>query len=49
MRSCKNCKNYNPSYGFKNGKFVGFYISCDLQKEISNKCKIENFKEYESK
>jgi hypothetical protein len=49
MKCCRTCKNYNYSYGFKNGKFVGFYMSCDLKKEISNNCKIKNFKEYKSK
>ena len=44
--NCRTCKHYSSSYGFRNGKFVGNYISCDLPKDIAKKCKKENFTKY---
>ncbi len=46
-KSCSTCKFYTPSYGFKDGSFVGLYISCDLKKAISENCKKNNFKKWE--
>lgn len=48
-KSCRTCKHYSPSYGFRNGAFVGLYISCDFKESISVKCKKNNFKKWENK
>lgn len=42
-KSCRTCKLYTDSYGFKNGAFVGLYSSCDLKKNMETRCKNNNF------
>ena len=46
-KSCRTCKYFTPSYGFRNGAFVGLYISCEFKESISSKCKKNNFNKYE--
>lgn len=48
-KSCRTCKYYTDSYGFKNGTFVGLYSSCDLKENISIKCKKNNFSKWEER
>ncbi len=48
-KSCRTCKFFTDSYGFKNGAFVGLYSSCDLKKNISTKCKNNNFNKWEKR
>ncbi len=48
-KSCRTCKFYTDSYGFKDGIFVGLYSSCDLKKNISTKCKNNNFNKWEKR
>lgn len=48
-KKCKNCKFYTESYGFRNGKWKGFYTSCEFKKDIAKDCKGNDFKLWESK
>lgn len=48
-KSCRTCKFYMPSYGFKDGAFVGLYISCNFNKNESTKCKKNNFNRWEQR
>lgn len=48
-KSCRTCKFFTDSYGFKNGAFVGLYSSCDLKKNISIQCKKDNFNKYKKR
>ena len=48
-KSCRNCKFYTHSYGFRNGVFVGGYISCDFNKDFVKQCKQNNFNKWEER
>lgn len=48
-KSCRACKFYTDSYGFRNGTFVGLYSSCDLKGYESTKCKNNNFNKWEER
>ena len=49
MASCRNCVYYSFSYGLKDGKFVGSYISCDFNKKAEHECKTNNFTYFKQK
>ena len=48
-KSCRTCKFYTPSYGFKDGVFVGLHSSCEIKKAEAIKCKKNNFSRWEAR
>ena len=38
-KSCRTCKHWSGSYGFRNGVFVGSYNSCDYKINIAESCR----------